>query len=650
MGAGEGDPDRVLRTGSPGDGVTLPAAASPVPAAADGAHPYAWKMIVLVYRNIDATYIDQSGVTQHAVHAMSDRDYNYVMYMLSRLADTIATWSAGDAIMNVTVVTVDEPMRSLNADGSANEYQARKEIDRYNPGGVYDCISIVYSLDDIWVSGVASVGLSGTANGAGFSRIHVPINYIDWGSTYPEEIFIHEWLHNVEGYYRGLGYNAPNLHDAEAYGYQPDPNAGGSWHEWYEDYMQNKVWDGSQYIGVPLAAWQSHVPTGPVDYPAPGLAALNAPADASSNISNSPVIGWSVVPGASWYALQVSTDPAFGVNLIDRWIGASTYQAVDLAGGTHYYYRARAMNAAGAGAWSPAWSFTTQAGPPVSGSALRVDGVNDHVRVLRQIADDFTLEAWIKTNSSLSGYAAWDGRGVIYADVPGPGDDFGTAVLNGKFAFFTGNPDVTVQSAAPVDTGAWVHVAAVRVRQTGTLRVYVNGVESGTLTGASTAALNTPVYIDIGGNLVDDRCFDGLIDEVRIWNVARTGAQIAANMNQRLVGTEPGLLGYWRFDDAAGETARDTSPSGNDGSVRYGPVWIPSTAPLVDRPGDFDGDGDADLADFSHLQGCFNGPNRAYAVSGCKDADFDGDTDVDLTDFMVFQGCFNGPNRTPACE
>lgn len=66
-------------------------------------------------------------------------------------------------------------------------------------------------------------------------------------------------------------------------------------------------------------------------------------------------------------------------------------------------------------------------------------------------------------------------------------------------------------------------------------------------------------------------------------------------------------------------------------------------------PCDFDGDEDVDLADFSHFQGCFNGPNRAPALTGCGDADTDGDMDVDLVDFTLFQSCFNGPNRAPAC-
>ena len=63
---------------------------------------------------------------------------------------------------------------------------------------------------------------------------------------------------------------------------------------------------------------------------------------------------------------------------------------------------------------------------------------------------------------------------------------------------------------------------------------------------------------------------------------------------------------------------------------------------------DLDGDGDVDLTDFGQLQACFNGPNRAPALSDCGVVDLDNDADVDLADFLRFQVCFNGPNRPPA--
>ncbi len=68
--------------------------------------------------------------------------------------------------------------------------------------------------------------------------------------------------------------------------------------------------------------------------------------------------------------------------------------------------------------------------------------------------------------------------------------------------------------------------------------------------------------------------------------------------------------------------------------------------------GDCDCDFDVDLADFSHFQMCFNGPNRPPTRSyedSCRRVDRDADGDVDLADFEAFQECYNGPNRPAAC-
>ena len=214
-------------------------------------------------------------------------------------------------------------------------------------------------------------------------------------------------------------------------------------------------------------------------------------------------------------------------------------------------------------------------------TALSFDGVDDFVRVLRQVQDDFTLEAWMSTVTSRSGSNFYDGLGVVYADVPGSASDFGTSIVNGKLAF--GTVDNTILSTTTVTSGAWVHMAAVRVRSTGTMRVVINGVEESATSGNSTATLTASATIDIGGNTIDGRYFKGKLDEVRVWNVARTAAQIAGMMSMRLTGSEAGLVGYWRFDDGAGTVAIDSSPSANHGALGNGvaasrPTWSPSDA------------------------------------------------------------------------
>lgn len=62
------------------------------------------------------------------------------------------------------------------------------------------------------------------------------------------------------------------------------------------------------------------------------------------------------------------------------------------------------------------------------------------------------------------------------------------------------------------------------------------------------------------------------------------------------------------------------------------------------EPGDFDCDGDVDLADFGAFQLCFTGDNGEGLGSGCAVFDFDIDCDVDLDDFSTFLPALAGPS------
>jgi hypothetical protein len=231
---------------------------------------------------------------------------------------------------------------------------------------------------------------------------------------------------------------------------------------------------------------------------------------------------------------------------------------------------------------------TGDARPCSPGNALQFDGAFDRLMVARPIQNDFTIEAWIKTSTtSLTGTHFWEGNGLIYADVRGAAADFGTSILGNKLAFGVGDI-ATIQSVTSVNTGAWVHVAATRVQATGAVAVLINGAVEASATPALTTPLDAPTSITIGGNTIDNRYFTGAIDELRLWSVARSAAEIQATMHQVLTGSEAGLVGYWRFDESSGSTAADASPSGNtatvdttgDGGAMSAPVHVPSDAPV----------------------------------------------------------------------
>ena len=69
--------------------------------------------------------------------------------------------------------------------------------------------------------------------------------------------------------------------------------------------------------------------------------------------------------------------------------------------------------------------------------------------------------------------------------------------------------------------------------------------------------------------------FDGQMDEVRIWRVARSEPQIQDAMRRQLWGNEAGLVAYWRLDERSGTTATDaTGATANTATLVNGSVWV----------------------------------------------------------------------------
>jgi hypothetical protein len=221
--------------------------------------------------------------------------------------------------------------------------------------------------------------------------------------------------------------------------------------------------------------------------------------------------------------------------------------------------------------------FDAYDAPSCAGLAASFDGT-EYADVARVVQDDFTIEAWIRTTAIFSGTGAWDGAPIFFADVPGAmADDFSMSILDGLVALTIGNPDTTVRSVTFVATGQWVHVAATRSKGTGLAQVFVNGVAEASATG-NTRSLTGVATMQFGGNPLV-HFFTGQMDEVRVWTVARSAAEIASTMHQSLKGSEPGLVLYWRFEEGSGLVLRDSSTAHNDGALKASIAWVPSTAP-----------------------------------------------------------------------
>lgn len=79
--------------------------------------------------------------------------------------------------------------------------------------------------------------------------------------------------------------------------------------------------------------------------------------------------------------------------------------------------------------------------------------------------------------------------------------------------------------------------------------------------------------------------YPGGLDEIRLWTVQRSASQIQGVMNAELTGSEPGLVGYWRFSEGAGLTTGDGAASHQVANLVNGTQWA-SGGPLAPRNAD----------------------------------------------------------------
>jgi hypothetical protein len=246
----------------------------------------------------------------------------------------------------------------------------------------------------------------------------------------------------------------------------------------------------------------------------------------------------------------------------------TTYSDAGLAGSTSYSYRVQATDAAGnlsafsntatattsASTGTPglvaAYDFNAGSGTTVSdvsgngntgtivnstwttsgkyGSALSFNGTNAQVVIndapSLHLTTTVTLEAWVNPSSAPTGW-----QDVIYKPLDNyfleasssNGNKPGTGVL------LTSSAEPLAYGAAQLAASTWTHLAMTYDGTT--LKIYVNGTlatstpQSGTMTTSTNA-------LQIGGDTTYGQYFKGLIDEVRVYNIVLTPAQIQSDM------------------------------------------------------------------------------------------------------------------------
>ena len=215
-----------------------------------------------------------------------------------------------------------------------------------------------------------------------------------------------------------------------------------------------------------------------------------------------------------------------------------------------------------------------------SGSALAFDGRRDKVDVPYKAElnpKEFTIEVWAKVTGGSGYMSPLTSRG----DYPQRGYIFYANAHSQTWEFWLGighRYEALVGSKyAP---GTWTHLAGTYSSQSEQMRLYINGELAGSLDGLKYSP-NTQYPLRIGAGATEGSgnfYFPGEVDEVRVWNRVRSQTDIKNQMNQRLLGNEPGIVGYWRFEV---EGVQDYSGYGNHGTLSGRPQEVPPPESLT---------------------------------------------------------------------
>ena len=320
--------------------------------------------------------------------------------------------------------------------------------------------------------------------------------------------------------------------------------------------------------------------------PPPTAPVLATPANGATGVVTNPTLTWNASTGATSYRVQASTDSTFASTLVDQSnITTTSYGLSGLSANTRYYWHVNATNSGGTSAYSTRWSFTTVVAPAglvaayafdegtgttvadasghsltgtISGAtwttggkygnALSFNGTSSYVDLGNptslQLTGSMTVSAWVKAAAN----PADDGQ-IVAKSNDASGWQLKTSPDTGPETFgmaVSASTSSRIQrySTTVRSLNTWYHVAGVYDASAQTLSTYVNGVlDNGTLSGTvPSSQVNSSVNVNIGRRAPGTWggfYFNGLIDEVRIYNRALTQAEIQTDMNTPLGASPP---------------------------------------------------------------------------------------------------------------
>lgn len=222
-----------------------------------------WKALLLVYPNTDVTYVDSDGATRHLVTSRPLTERLKALRAFHQYASFAHDYSDGEALVQYDVIHVERPISSLTAMGDrvywVSPSDTQIELDQYAPQGEYDSILVHWEFcsEDFsqcipsggW--GLSLEGPTGWAHGATYAVVENGPDWW-WGSPTIGEVWLHEWLHGLCGYFPNLGYAMPSgcSDGVGSHGYT-------DFTAYYRDLMTGQVLEDGVYTGISPEAWRT---------------------------------------------------------------------------------------------------------------------------------------------------------------------------------------------------------------------------------------------------------------------------------------------------------------------------------------------------------------------------------------------------------
>ena len=219
-----------------------------------------------------------------------------------------------------------------------------------------------------------------------------------------------------------------------------------------------------------------------------------------------------------------------------------------------------------------------------AGCALRSDGTPRYVTVPHQPALNsypLTISAWIKTSRN-----ATQVDGIVSKYIDASSNGYSMLLYGGHvYAWYVRSgvnqvfrPSLGLDGGFVADD-QWHHLAFSIDASGG--KLYVDGMLRESLAWSGTpGATTTTTAFQIGRYHNYPTGFLGEIDEVSVWSVGLTPAQVVALYHRGPAGTEAGLEARWTLDDGVGTVATDRTANARHGTLINSPEWVRSTAPI----------------------------------------------------------------------